>query len=1011
MWFGSNEGADIPCEMTARGDTSLAGQAPDWAIYAYEYKEAHGTVSGSSVVDITVAGHDSSEEGLVDPSQGRFEYAYYLPEASRDSIMSDLVMSHEALPFIAGATDAKLGVYRIGGGMMQQYVQRIADVMGDDGQRRTVTARGCAVMAIASGVRHERTDEPTLVVCRSASASGVPSGAVEFVSFSPRMTLKGRPSLAVVRGSWEGDEAMPMVVAVEAEGSSSTRGLVIEAVATDSGTSDVQSAMRAAWASLDAESLDSWEGTLVVPGFLPGLIERTGAHAGAGAVIAVYDERYGLSGYKVLVKEVRADYGKRTTELTVTSHSPAYASTVPDTAAAVQMAGDLSTGSGMLYRMQYARAVTQTSIPEASMGQVEVSASSGAAWWPCEDVTVGYTPTRAVVTARIRGAKGQCTDYEGSPYAVAQIRIGGEGGTVVAIDPYKRPDLYTGQALIVQVDCPRGSGPTPPTPTTYVVRFYVATDSVGYGSVSAASASGVEEGTAISASSASMLIGGVARCTATPEEDTQQYDYSFVKWTGADDSSTSVPSTVTADTSLYAHFSRTPVVRTYTVRFHVATDSIGYGSVSAASIANVAEGSTLSATGQAVLVGGVARCTATPEEDTQEWDYSFVKWTGADDSTTAVPSAVTADLDLYAHFSRVPVIHQYTAYFHVATDSIGYGSVSVASVANVPAGTAVTVAQTVAGGAVGSCTATPEEDTQEWDYGFVKWTGADDSSTPAPTAVNADVHYYAHFSRTPVVHQYTVYFHVATDSIGYGSVSAQSIAGVLSGTAVTVAQTLVVGSAGQCTATPEDDTSEWDYGFLSWTGADDASTPAPTSVTGDTHYFAHFSRAAAGWPPAPMSPSLFTSSATSGASYCTITGWREGMEPTAGYVLSFPTTNTSGKTVTRLKAVTEGDASPWAGASAVYGQTIERINARAFTGCAAERFDFPALTTLTVDDFKECTAVKRVDFGPLSSGLDTGPFPDWTFYDTDGTTVLTKTAANLKNSTFVGTYDHLVKQP
>ena len=457
MWFGSNEGADVPCEMTARGDTSLAGQAPDWAIYAYEYKEAHGTVSGSSVVDITVAGHDSSEEGLVDPSQGRFEYAYYLPEASRDSIMSDLVMSHEALPFIAGSTDAKLGVYRIGGGMMQQYLQRIADVMGDDGQRRTVTARGCAVMAIASGVRHELTDDPALTVCRNASASGVPSGAVEFVSFAPRMTLKGRPSLAVVRGSWEGDEAMPMVVAVEAEGSSSTRGLVIEAVATDSGTSDVQSAMRAAWASLDAESLDSWEGTLVVPGFLPGLIERTGAHAGAGAVIAIYDERYGLSGYKVLVKEVRADYGKRTTELTVTSHSPAYASTVPDTAAAVQMAGDLSTGSGMLYRMQYARAVTQMSIPEASMGQVEVSASSGAAWWPCEDVTVGYTPTRAVVTARIRGAKGQCTDYEGSPYAVAQIRVGGEGGTVIAIDPYKRPDLYTGQTLIVQVDAPRPS--------------------------------------------------------------------------------------------------------------------------------------------------------------------------------------------------------------------------------------------------------------------------------------------------------------------------------------------------------------------------------------------------------------------------------------------------------------------------------------------------------------------------------------------------------------------------
>lgn len=434
------------------GDT-YGGRCPDWEVTSYIPRRAEGTVQGSYVRIDSIEGWQGAldDSSLVDPPEDRFQYAYYAPEASRDAVMSDLVMSHEALPFIAGSTDAKLGVYRIGGGMMQQYVQRIADVMGDDGKRRTVTARGCAVMAIASGVRHELTDEPTLTVCRNASASGVPSGAVEFVSFSPRMTLKGRPSLAVVRGTWSGDEAMPMAVAVEAESSSNTRGLVIEAVSTDSEASDVRSAMRRAWASLDAETLDSWEGTLVVSGFLPGLIERTGAHAGAGAVIAIYDERYGLSGYKVLVKEVRADYGKRTTELTVTSHSPAYASTVPDTAAAVQMAGDLSTGSGMLYRMQYVRAVTQTAL--ADLSTVDVCTETGG-WWPCEDVSVGYTPTRAVVTARIRGDMSHCTDYEGSRYAIVAVRV---GGTSITIDPYRRPDLYMGQVLVVQVDAPRPS--------------------------------------------------------------------------------------------------------------------------------------------------------------------------------------------------------------------------------------------------------------------------------------------------------------------------------------------------------------------------------------------------------------------------------------------------------------------------------------------------------------------------------------------------------------------------
>lgn len=454
FWFGDNEGAAVECECEARVENGSAigtRLAPDWAIYAYEFKEATGTVSGGSVTDITVMGYQGDPEDLVDPPTNRFEYAYYTAEASRDEIMPDLIMSHNALPFVAGSTDASLGVYRIGGGMMQQYLQRIADVMGDDGRRRTVTARGFTVMAVASGIRHERTDAPALAVCRRASASGVPPGAVELVSFTPRMTLKGRPSLAVVRGSWAGEEAMPMVVAVEAEGSSEARGLVIESVVTDSDAADVRSAMRAAWATLDAEALDVWEGTLVLPGFRPELVERSGAHAGAGAVLSIYDERYGLSGYRVLVKEVKADYGKRMTEVTVTNHSPAYASAVPDTVAAVQSAGDLSTGSDLLYKMQYARVVTQT--PVGTPSAVEVATADGP-WWECDDVSVGLTPTRTVVTARIRGVRGRSTDYDG-PGAVARVRVGGESGTVLDIDPYRRPDLFAGQALVVQIDCPR----------------------------------------------------------------------------------------------------------------------------------------------------------------------------------------------------------------------------------------------------------------------------------------------------------------------------------------------------------------------------------------------------------------------------------------------------------------------------------------------------------------------------------------------------------------------------
>ena len=184
-------------------------------------------------------------------------------------------------------------------------------------------------------------------------------------------------------------------------------------------------------------------------------------------------------------------------------------------------------------------------------------------------------------------------------------------------------------------------------------------------------------------------------------------------------------------------------------------------------------------------------------------------------------------------------------------------------------------------GTAGQCKATPASSTSQYTYAFAGWTGADDSSTAAPTTITGDVTYYAHFTRT--VQTYTVSFAVASDSTGYGTVSPATIADVPFGTAITAGQTIVVGAAGQCTATPATNTSQYTYAFDKWTGADDSSTAAPATVTGNVTYYAHFSRAAAGWPPAPMSPSLFSFSNTS--SYSVVNKWATGMQPADGYVL------------------------------------------------------------------------------------------------------------------------------
>ncbi len=69
----------------------------------------------------------------------------------------------------------------------------------------------------------------------------------------------------------------------------------------------------------------------------------------------------------------------------------------------------------------------------------------------------------------------------------------------------------------------------------------------------------------------------------------------------------------------------------------------------------------------------------------------------------------------------------------------------------------------------------------------------------------------------------------------------------------------------------------------------------------------------------------------------------------------------------------------------------------------------PAVETMYGYVFRGCSSIEEVTLGPLDGSLSADAFSTWTFYDSDGTTVLDKTAANLANSTFRGTASALVK--
>lgn len=86
---------------------------------------------------------------------------------------------------------------------------------------------------------------------------------------------------------------------------------------------------------------------------------------------------------------------------------------------------------------------------------------------------------------------------------------------------------------------------------------------------------------------------------------------------------------------------------TYTVS--ITADPDGYGTVSSSSVTSVASGTTLSTSTNTLSVGATD-VTASATFATAEYTYAFSNWTKSDG--TALPSTVTADLSVYANFTR-----------------------------------------------------------------------------------------------------------------------------------------------------------------------------------------------------------------------------------------------------------------------------------------------------------------------------------------------------------------------
>ncbi|MBR2168516.1 MAG: InlB B-repeat-containing protein, partial [Paludibacteraceae bacterium] len=167
-----------------------------------------------------------------------------------------------------------------------------------------------------------------------------------------------------------------------------------------------------------------------------------------------------------------------------------------------------------------------------------------------------------------------------------------------------------------------------------------------------------------------------------------------------------------------------PAPSGYTVS--IAANPAGYGTVSAASVTSVASGTSLSASTNTLSVGATD-VTATATSASAEYTYAFDEWTLSDG--TALPSTVTADLSVYANFTRTA--NNYT----LAWSSNG--------------GSDLSGSYTSGSTAYGASITAPNDPTLS-NYTFDGWNTANDGSgtTAGATMPAANTTYYAAWKQT-----------------------------------------------------------------------------------------------------------------------------------------------------------------------------------------------------------------------------------------------------------------------
>ncbi len=336
-----------------------------------------------------------------------------------------------------------VGVFRCAGANFFSYLLALADMSEPSGtyagRQHAISCSPVTWGAINLGYRLKASDTAAVVLYYAGDESPV-SGAIPMMRFSPSMTMMYRPFLAITKGTK--DDGTPIIIAMRDP--EVTVGSAVSVV--DGSVTTVEDAALYSYSEIVTNRSKDWEGTIVLSGIYTDLMISTGIFVG-GRPIRIYDSRFGMSDYQARIKEVQIDVSTQQTTLVLNNYSEMYANSLIDSTKMAYTAGNIAVeaSSNDVFAKQYVSVVSAATLSGSSSHTIEIySVEKGyvsAVADVLKVVDLGICVLSAYFGRGVSTVTGQ--------YAISKIRV--DGSTVIDIDQHRRPDKYSNQSLIVNV--------------------------------------------------------------------------------------------------------------------------------------------------------------------------------------------------------------------------------------------------------------------------------------------------------------------------------------------------------------------------------------------------------------------------------------------------------------------------------------------------------------------------------------------------------------------------------